>query len=33
MAVPEQFEGFMINSTEKWSEFTKEKVYKFIPGA
>lgn len=25
MAAPEQFEGFMINDTEKWSDFSKEK--------
>jgi hypothetical protein len=26
-SAPEQFEGFMINSSEKWSDFTKEKVW------
>lgn len=25
MATPEQFTGFMIKSSDKWSEFTKEK--------
>ena len=25
-AAPEQFEGFMIKSTDKWNEFSKEKV-------
>ena len=25
-SAPEQFQGFMINSKEKWSDFTKEKV-------
>jgi hypothetical protein len=25
-SAPEQFEGFMIHSKEKWSDFTKEKV-------
>jgi len=25
MAAPEQFEGFMIRSSDKWSDFTKEK--------
>jgi len=25
-AAPEQFEGFMIKSTDKWSDFSKEKV-------
>jgi hypothetical protein len=24
---PEKFEGFMIKSTDKWSDFSKEKVY------
>jgi len=26
MAAPEQFEGFMVHSADKWSDFTKEKV-------
>ena len=26
MAAPAQFEGFMINSTDKWSDFSKQKV-------
>jgi hypothetical protein len=25
-SAPEQFQGFMIHSKEKWSDFTKEKV-------
>lgn len=28
-AAPEQFEGFMIKSTDKWSDFSKEKVLMF----
>lgn len=32
-AAPEQFEGFMINSTEKWSDFTKEKACQIPPAA
>lgn len=26
MSAPDQFTGFMINSADKWSTFTKEKV-------
>jgi hypothetical protein len=25
-SAPEQFEGFMVHSSDKWNEFTKEKV-------
>jgi len=30
MAAPEQFEGFVVKTPDKWNEFTKEKVWKLI---